>query len=134
MSKPKSGSNSAGKPKSEKHKKSRSGNKLTFKKLHVQHAEVGKSSLAVENQRLREELATMKLKFMDSSSSSNAVDGVESGSAMVPKPQGELGRSGKNGKKKGYNLQKAMGLSRKKYLYNRVRVSGRKLEFGHGYS
>ena len=42
--------------------------------------------------------------------------------ALIPKPPGECGR-GLNAKKQGYHLRRAMGLSCKKALYNKIQVS-----------
>ena len=46
---------------------------------------------------------------------------AEARTTLIPKPPGECGR-GRNSKKKGYHLRRAMGLSGKKELYNRIRV------------
>jgi hypothetical protein len=108
------------------HLKSRSANKVHKNKQPVKHAVLGQSSLVHQLEKAKADLEAMRLKYkslLDSSSDAQKTssDGVEV--CLIPKPPGEVGRSGENPKKRGYHLQMAMGLKKKKGLYNKIRVS-----------
>jgi hypothetical protein len=106
------------------HKNRSEKDKQKKKKLPVQPADLGKSALVQMVEKLQADMATMQNKYaqLEKRSSSDAHTSTIN-NVLIPKPKGEVGRSGKNGRKQGYNLQISMGLKGKKVLYNKVRVS-----------
>ncbi|KAF8574458.1 hypothetical protein K439DRAFT_1624301 [Ramaria rubella] len=114
--------------KAEKPAKSTS-KKIKLIKQPVKLATLGLSLLAKKYEKTKRELAELCKNLRDyekpaeesSSAKGSKAKGPEP--PQIPKPKGEVGCTGTNTKKAGYNLQKAMGLGSKKALYNRIRVS-----------
>jgi hypothetical protein len=106
------------------HKNRSEKDKQKKKKLPVQPADLGKSARIQMVEQLQADMATMQDKYaqLEKRSSSDAHTSTIN-NVLIPKLKGEVGQSGKNGHKQGYNLQISMGLKSKKVLYNKVRVS-----------
>lgn len=105
------------------HAKDISGSKFKKKKLPVTHAMLNQSSLADQLEKTQAALAAMTSKYNSVVNlSSDARSGGAEAVGLIPKPEGEVGRSGSNAKKKGYHLQTAMGMTTRKDLYNKIRV------------
>lgn len=106
-------------------KTSKFNTKLQKKKGSVKHATLGQSSLAERLEKTQAALAKMTEKYnaVISTSSDGQSHSSDETAGLVPKPQGEVGRSGKNQNKKGYHLQTAMGMMDRKDLYNKIHVS-----------
>ena len=97
-------------------------------KLPIQPAQTGiaSSTLAGELEKLKKEITFLQEKnktFFDRlEHTAPQASKAKLHAALIPKPPGECGW-GLKVKKKGYHLCREMGLSGKKALYNRIRVS-----------
>jgi hypothetical protein len=106
------------------HKNRSEKDKQKKKKLPVQPANLGKSALVQMVEQLQADMTTMQDKYAQlERKSSSDTHASTINNVLIPQPKGEVGQSGKNGRKQGYNLQISMGLKSKKVLYNKVQVS-----------
>ena len=96
---------------------------LHKKKQPVKHAMHAQSSLAHRLEKAEAALTAKKYNPSISTSSDALPHDSNDAISLIPKLQGEIGRSGKNPNKKGYHLQTAMGMAAHKDLYNKIRVS-----------
>jgi hypothetical protein len=98
------------------------GTKVAKHKQPVQHSKPEKSSVVSEIDRLNAVISGLQ-KDVATLTANRAAKEDPFSDMLIPKPKGEVGRSGKNGQKAGYKLRDAMGLTNDKELYNEVRVS-----------
>ena len=96
---------------------------LHKKKQPVKHAMHAQSSLAHRLEKAEAALTAKKYNPSISTSSDTLPHDSDEAISSIPKPQGEVSRSGKNPNKRGYHLQTAMGMKAHKDLYNKIRVS-----------
>ncbi|KAF8577437.1 hypothetical protein K439DRAFT_1622090 [Ramaria rubella] len=108
-------------PKSNNHQSG--SKKFKSKKLPVQGAWVEKSLIAEQLETLcvENEFLKKKNRALETKSETTPEDSIKK-NVHIPKPEGEVDRTGGNAKKKGYHLCRSMGLSGKKASYHKVRT------------